>query len=183
MIRRVGLALICLLPALPAAAVDMPLRKAGLWEIRMVMAGGPLPTITMQQCTDETTDQQMSTMFGGTSNGACTKQDMQKTASGMVVDSVCSISGMTMTTHAEISGDFNSAYTVKVTSTRQGGPANIPANTQMTMEAKWLGACAADQKAGDMIMPGGMKMNIKTMQAMRPPTAPNGAAPNNTAPK
>jgi hypothetical protein len=33
----------------------------------------------------------------------------------------------------------------------------------MTVEAKWLGACTADQKPGDMIMGNGMKMNINDM--------------------
>ena len=172
-----GMLPVCILSALPAGAVDMPLRKAGLWELKMTMASGQLPTITMQQCTDETTDQQMSTMAGGNATGTCSKRDMQKTANGMTVDSVCSISGMTMTSHADISGDFNSAYTMKVTSSRQGGPANVPANTQMTIDAKWLGACKADQKAGDVIMPGGMKMNVKDMQAMRPGVPPNAMAP------
>jgi hypothetical protein len=30
----------------------------------------------------------------------------------------------------------------------------------MTMDAKWLGACAADQKPGDVIMSNGLKINI-----------------------
>jgi hypothetical protein len=34
----------------------------------------------------------------------------------------------------------------------------------MTMAAKWLGPCAADQKPGDMIMGNGFKMNILEMQ-------------------
>jgi len=49
------------------------------------------------------------------------------------------------------SGDFNSGYTVKVHSKREGrdrpGPAFRP-KTDMTIEAKWLGACKADQKPG-----------------------------------
>ena len=35
------------------------------------------------------------------------------------------------------------------------------------MKAKWLGACHPDQKAGDMIMPGGIKINIKDMQQLQ----------------
>ena len=30
----------------------------------------------------------------------------------------------------------------------------------MTIAAKWLGACKADQKPGDIIMAGGRKFNI-----------------------
>jgi hypothetical protein len=33
----------------------------------------------------------------------------------------------------------------------------------MTIAAKWLGACHADQKPGDMIMPGGIKMNLRDL--------------------
>jgi len=34
------------------------------------------------------------------------------------------------------------------------------------VEAKWLGPCKPDQKPGDMVM-GGMKMNIKDLEALR----------------
>ena len=32
------------------------------------------------------------------------------------------------------------------------------------LEAKWLGAGKPDQKPGDIMMPGGMKMNVKDMR-------------------
>jgi hypothetical protein len=35
------------------------------------------------------------------------------------------------------------------------------------MSATWIGPCKAGQKAGDIIMPGGLKMNIKDMQKLR----------------
>jgi len=38
-----------------------------------------------------------------------------------------------------------------------------------TIEAKWLGACKADQKPGDMMLPGGMKKDIKDMEKMKAP--------------
>jgi hypothetical protein len=34
----------------------------------------------------------------------------------------------------------------------------------MTMAAKWLGPCTADQKPGDMIMGNGTKINILDMK-------------------
>ena len=33
----------------------------------------------------------------------------------------------------------------------------------MTVAAKWLGPCEADQKPGDLILPNGMKMNLRDM--------------------
>jgi hypothetical protein len=160
----------CLLASLPASiarADDLPLRKPGLWEMKTVRSGSPLPSMTMQHCTDATTDKQMSTTFSPMAKELCSKNDIQKTATGYVTDSVCSVGGMAMTSHSETTGDLNSAYTVKSTSHSEGGPTGVPRDTTMTIEAKWLGACKPDQKPGDIVMPGGIKMNIKDMDKLK----------------
>jgi len=161
----VALSLLAAVPATGAAAAELPQRKAGLWDMKMVRTGSPIPDMTMQHCTDASTDKQMSTSFSP-GKDSCAKQDIQKTATGYVSDSVCTVAGMTVTSHAEITGDFNSAYTVKSTahSERAGGPAR---DSTTTIEAKWLGACKADQKPGDIMMPGGMKMNILELDKMK----------------
>ena len=158
--------LLALLP-LSAAAVELPVRKAGLWEMKVLNAGAPKPDMTMQQCTDETTDKEMSTSFSPMAKDICSKQDIQKTATGYVSDSVCGIAGMTIKSHAEIVGDFNSAYTVKSSSHSEGGMAGTGRDNSTTIEAKWLGACKADQKPGDIMMPGGMKMNILELDKLK----------------
>jgi hypothetical protein len=165
--RLAAISLLWALPALAASAVEMPTRKAGLWEIKMQRTGGPLPEMTMQHCTDETTDKQMTSTFSPMSKDICSKNDTVKTATGYTTDSICNVSGMAMTSHADITGDFNSAYTVKVTSHSQGGPSGAGRDTTMTLEAKWLGACKADQKAGDIVMPGGIKMNVKDLEKLK----------------
>jgi hypothetical protein len=162
-----GSCLLALLPALEARAVEMPVRKAGLWEMKMVRTGSPLPEMTMQHCTDATTDKQMSSAFSPMSKDVCSRQDIQKTATGYVTDSVCSVGGTSVTSHADITGDFNSAYTVKSTTQSERAPAGLPRDSTMTIEAKWLGACKADQKPGDIMMPGGMKMNITDMEKLK----------------
>ena len=87
----------------------------------------------------------------------------------MTIDSVCTVAGKTTTSHIVVSGSFESNYTMTITS--EGG--SLPQARTITLEAKWLGPCAADQKPGDMIMSNGVKMNIVDMQkAMRPPVAP-----------
>jgi hypothetical protein len=156
--------LLCVAPAL---AVEMPTRKAGLWEMKMVRTGSPLPEMTMQHCTDPATDKEMSTTFSPMSKEICSRNDIQKTATGYTTDSVCTVGGVSVTSHSETAGDFNSAYTVKVTSHSQGGPSGAARDTTMTLEAKWLGACKPDQKPGDIVMPGGMKMNVKDMEKMK----------------
>jgi hypothetical protein len=161
----VAVSLAALLPATDAATVELPVRKAGLWEMKTVRTGSSVPDMTMQHCTDASTDKQMSTTFSP-GKETCAKQDIQKTATGYVSDSVCTVAGMTVTSHAEITGDFNSAYTVKSTAhTERAGAAARDSTT--TIEAKWLGACKADQKPGDIVMPGGMKMNILELDKMK----------------
>jgi hypothetical protein len=162
-----GACLLALLPALEAGAVEMPLRKPGLWEMKMVRTGSPAPDMSMQQCTDETTEKEMSASLSPMAKEACSKNDIQKTATGYVADSICSVGGISMTSHSETTGDFNSAYTVKSTSHTQGGPAGVPRDSTTTLQAKWLGACKPDQKPGDIIMPGGIKMNIKDMEKLK----------------
>ena len=148
-------------------ADDMPLRKPGLWEMKIVKTGSLLPEMTMQHCTDETSDKQMSTAFAPVAKEACCKRDIEKTATGYVSDSVCGVGGVTMTSHSEITGDFNSAYTVKSTAHSEKGPAGLPHDVTSTIEAKWLGPCKPDQKPGDIVMPGGFKMNIKDAEKLK----------------
>src|ERR1700694_4404377 len=134
-----GACLLALLPAPDARAVEMPVRRAGLWEMKIVRTGSPLPEMTMQHCTDETTDKEMSSTFSPMSKEVCSKQEIQKTATGYVIDSVCSVGGMSMTSHSDITGDFSSAYTVKSTSHSEHGPPGLPRDSTTTIEAKWLG--------------------------------------------
>lgn len=163
----VGFCLLTQLPAPAAHAVEMPARKAGLWEMKVVRTGSPIPEMTMQHCTDAATDKEMGATFGPQTKDICSKQDIQKTSTGYVSDSVCAVAGMTITSHAEITGDFNSAYTVKSTSHSERGPAAAPRDSTTTVEAKWLGACKSDQKPGDIVMPGGRTMNVKELERMK----------------
>jgi Protein of unknown function (DUF3617) len=159
--------LLLALSARGAVADELPIRKAGLWEMKVLKSGSPIPDMTMQHCTDETTDKDMNNSVSPLAKQACAKQDLRKTATGYVSDSVCNIAGASITSHAEIVGDFNSAYTVNSTSHSDKGPGGKPLDTRTAIEAKWLGACKADQKPGDIMMPGGMKMNVKDMQKLK----------------
>jgi hypothetical protein len=158
--------LLMVLPVLEARAAELPLRKPGLWEMKVVRTGSPMPEMTMQHCTDATTDKQMSTTFSPLSKEICSKNDIQQTATGYATDSACSVAGASMTSHSDITGDFNSAYTVKTTSHTDRGPAGLR-DTTMAIEAKWLGPCKADQKPGDIVMPGGFKLNVKDAEKLK----------------
>jgi hypothetical protein len=162
-----------LLIAAPAGAVDLPTRKAGLWELTMNFHNTRLPHQTMRQCTDADSDRLMNLNFAGSNEQACSKKDIVPNGTGYVVDSICNFGGVTTTSHAVVTGSFDSAYSVDVNSTREGGPAMpgaaVGAASHMTIAAKWLGPCAAGEKPGDVIMSNGMKMNVIELQKARGP--------------
>ena len=151
---------------LPAAAAELPSRKPGLWEIKMVSEGRNIPASTVQQCVDADTDKLMMSNFGNTAAQACSRRDIQIAGTTITVDSVCAFGQTTITSHAVIAGSFDSTYTVQVTSKREGGPALPGAapggETRMSLQGTWLGPCAADQRPGDMIM-NGRKINIRDL--------------------
>jgi hypothetical protein len=149
--------LILVLGVTAAAAAELPTRKAGLWILSVKSPDGR--SVSMQQCVDARTDAALQSMSGGMAQRACSKRDMQRSGDTITIDSVCTIAGRTRTTHAVITGSFDSNYTMVMTSQGQGTPTG-----STTMTAKWTGPCAAGQKPGDTIMANGFKMNILDMQ-------------------
>lgn len=149
-----------------ARADELPTRRPGLWELKITRVGSSLPQLTMQHCTDASTDREMINTVSPMAKQICTKQDVQKTATGYVSDSVCSIAGASMTAHSEVTGDFSSAYSVTTTSHVDKGPATLR-DTTTRIEARYLGACKPGQKPGDIVMPGGFKLNVKDAEKLR----------------
>jgi hypothetical protein len=164
----------------PALGEEMPARKPGLWEMKMMAEGGGMPPQTMKQCIDAATDKAMQSQFGGGAQGTCSKQDVKKAGATTTIDSVCNVGGATTTSHIVVTGSFDSGYTMKISSTAAGGRA--PGETRMTIEAKHLGACQAGQKPGDIIMAGGMKMNVLDMQKLGAGAGAGGMMPGGMMP-
>ena len=168
---------VCLASA-SARADDLPIRKAGLWEMKVVKTGSVIPALTMQHCTDETTDKDMINSVSPLAKQICSKQDVQKTAIGYVTDAVCSVAGVSMTSHSEITGDFNAAYSVTTVAHLDKGPDNLR-DTTTKIEAKYLGDCKPGQKPGDIVMPGGgFKLNVKDTDKLKnllPSSSPSSA--------
>ncbi len=157
-------------PSLVQAA-DMPKRKPGLWEIKMTSAsersGGPMVT---QQCIDAKTDDLMQQRAQGMGKLECSKNTVRKEGGKTIAESVCKFGDTTATTRAVFSGDFSSNYRGDIHST-YSPPMMGMKEARSTVEAKWLGACKAGQKPGDVIMPGmpgGGKFNMDEMMKKMP---------------
>jgi hypothetical protein len=155
--------------ALPALADDLgiPARKAGEWKIQMVPeTAKAAPAMTFQLCLDAATDKAMMQAGAGMSGGQCTVSTPTQGPDGLAFDGSCDMGGMKTRSHTVISGDFQSSYTMKVTSDVEGGPAGMPKHSVMTQNATWVGACPAGMAPGEMLMPGGIKVNA--LKAMKP---------------
>jgi len=163
--RLVTSAFLILTSALPTLAAELPTRKPGLWEMKTSFPSRSGVAPVMQVCIDASTDQMMQSSAGAFAQGACSKREVQRSGNTITIDSACTLGGKTATAHAVMTGSFDSAYTMTVTSQSESLPGGKMA---MTIEAKWLGPCTADQKPGDMIMANGVKMNILEMQKRSP---------------
>lgn len=144
----------------PAGPLTPPPRKPGLWVQKVSMAQMEQST---RMCLDQATDRQMAWWGSQAAKSNCEQQQITRHAGGgWEFHSVCkSADGATTTSDGVASGDFNSHYKVDVTSTTTGGPMPQANGThKIAIEATWAGPCPAGMKAGDMEMPGGMKINM-----------------------
>jgi hypothetical protein len=162
----------------PAAPMTPPPRKPGLWEMKISTAG---MNQTMKQCLDESVEQKMKWWGSQAQNkqSSCEQESITPHAGGgWDFHSVCKMgeSG-TITSDGSATGDFSSHYKVEVNSVTTGSPmAQANGTHKTTIEAAWTGPCPADMKAGDMEMPGGMRINTMDAMSGKPP-AGGGAGP------
>jgi Protein of unknown function (DUF3617) len=143
-----------------APAAELPSRKPGLWQVKTRIENSNAPEREVQQCIDAATDQITQSSAGPFAAAACPERAVQRSENSVVIDSSCTVGGKPATAHADVTGSFDSAYTMTVTAQSGGFP---DGKMIMTMEGKWLGPCAADQKPGDIVMGNGVKINIPEM--------------------
>ena len=144
-----------------ARADEIPVRKAGLWEVKTAVGGGA--GLTVKQCVDEKTDRMMNSLTGPLAETACPRLDVKRAGDTITIDASCAILNKSATTRAVITGSFERAYEMQVTTQGDAVPP-----VAMTVTGTFLGPCAAGQKPGDLIMPGGIKLNMRDLQTKKP---------------
>jgi hypothetical protein len=143
-----------------ALAADLPKRKPGLWEINTRMDGVPNMG-AMHQCIDRNTDnllQQEATKH----KQDCSVLDIKPSGNKVVIHSVCKMEGTTVTTDGVFEGAFDSSYKGRM-KIRYTPPMQGMSESNLTQEARWVGACKPGQKPGDVIMPNMGGFNINEM--------------------
>jgi hypothetical protein len=142
-----------------AQAQDVPKRKSGLWEVKRTTVRTGEKARVVQMCIDEASDNAVRQLAEGMRNESCKTTKLTREGDKMTVDAVCNLgqTKVTSTTHAVITGKFDSAYKIESTS-KYDPPMYGRAEGGSTLEGRWLGACKPDQKPGDYILPNGVKL-------------------------
>ena len=116
---------------------------------------------TVRQCTDAATDE-LLILHAAPLALACPTRDVQRTGGTVTINAACVHEGEPVTSSTEITGSFDSTYTMQVTATAPHGVMT------KAMTGTWLGPCAAGQKPGDEIMEDGRRSNILEAQEALP---------------
>jgi hypothetical protein len=165
MFANVLLGLVMLSGVAAAASYDPPRRKSGLWEIKINSPQGRGTTI--QQCVDQKTDDMMKNDMEDGTKMSCSKSEFRKEGDKIVHDSTCKVEGSTAKTRTVLSGRFDANYQVESKSTYDPPLQGMRESTTQ-MDAKWLGACKAGQKAGDVSVPGMPSINMDELMKKMP---------------
>lgn len=142
-------------PTSAKGGILTPHRKAGLWQLAIDTSGGPGVSFTGQTCVDASTDQDFAWHGPHSTSQNCDKTVMRPTLGGLAFDSVCRMGKRTITSHGVVTGDFNTAYNVDVTTRMDPAQPGMPTEMRSQVKAKWMGACPQGMKPGSVKM-GGM---------------------------
>jgi hypothetical protein len=142
-------------------AQDKFQRKSGLWEVKRTSTRTSEQTRVYQMCIDQASDNALRQLAEGMRNERCEPSKVTRDGDKLVVDAVCKLgrTNTKATTHAVITGKFDTAYKIESKSTFDP-PILGKAEGTTVMEAKWTGACKPDQRPGDVILPNGAKMSV-----------------------
>ncbi len=126
--------------AAPVPAADAPVGPAiGQWEMTLTAAGMSMPKqkICYKEQISFADAQEMQKQAGMT----CSENAYTPTADGLTGRSVCTMDGQTITTDSKITGDFNTAYTMEMSSSIDPAPPGMPNPSTTTINMVRLGDC------------------------------------------
>lgn len=147
------------LVASAAAADQLPHRKSGLWQITDAMSSSKMPPLSSKLCIDARTDDAIMSKGNAASKRMCSRHSLKMGGNVATINSTCKFGRSTITTRSTITFSGDAAYRTE-THVRYSPPFHGRVESVMTQDARWMGSCPPDMKAGEMIGPNGMKMNM-----------------------
>ena len=142
------------------APAAMPQRMPGLWEQKVSTEGR---SQVSQLCLDRTVERRFTWWGQHAGRTGCSPPRITPhPGGGWDFASTCDMGpGGKTSTEGAVTGDMAKSYRLSARSTVSGASApQMNGAHEMTLEASWKGPCPAGMQPGDMLLPGGMKINM-----------------------
>jgi hypothetical protein len=155
-------------PTGPVTLQSIPHRKPGLWSQTMTMTGMPDQMPSLKICVDEASEAKTSLLVQQNQDSHCGAPQLTRNLDGSIAFTThCDMGTIgKIDTSGTVKGDFNTAYTVDMTSVSTGGAPGAGETHHITLSATRVGDCLPGQSGGDIIMANGMKLNALRRAAM-----------------
>lgn len=159
---RLAACVLALCTTAAMAAVDLPTMKPGLWETQVTRDAAPSKAPATRMCIDTATQKEMMAMGMGAAKSMCAKNDIRRDGMKVYGNSECKIGDSTMKSQSVTTFSGDSSYKIDVDATYDP-PFMGRAASKTHIDAKWTGACPADMQPGDVMLPGGQKINMHSV--------------------
>lgn len=158
-------------PPPPKPQEPLPSRQAGLWETTLSEEGSESQAQTMRICIDAATEKELGITGTDLNGERCHNtavSHLDDGSWGLLAE--CNMgSGGKMEVSGNITGDYTRDYTMTLrTQTTGAALAHMNRVVNMTIKSKRLSACKADQKPGDVTLPGDVSFNLYDMAGREP---------------
>jgi len=147
-----------------ANPVELPMRKAGLWQLTTVMDEGAGPREhAFKMCIDASMEQNTvhASMIEHQSN--CSTYDV-KTADGMTtVNADCVFNSASVQSRTEMKGDFKTSFEIDIESTTlaKQGAQSRPIKRTIKQTGNYIGESCGDVGPGEALTPEGDKFVVQ----------------------
>lgn len=123
----------------PAAATALTGPAAGKWRMTMTTQGMSMPPTEI--CYEKQMTMEEAQAVQAEAGVECSENTFNATPGGMTGHSVCKMGDMTMTSDTKVVGDFNTAYTMEVTSSMNPAPTGMPNPSVTSIKMERIGDC------------------------------------------
>jgi hypothetical protein len=154
------------LPTAARATDDPPPLHPGLWEARTSFPSRPNAGAEVTRvCIDRQTQGRMLQQTSLAMLHMCSRHEYGMHAGRFVTSSYCTIAGSIIEGRTETTFSHDTAYHTEVVG-RITPVGRTVASQRTTIDARYVGKCPADMKAGDMTLPNGQRLNLLEMSAV-----------------
>ena len=149
-----------------ANEVTLPERKAGLWELKTSIDEGAGPRENaMKLCIDATMEATTVKTSFNEHKANCEKYEVVRLSDATTVDMSCKFNNRHVTGKTEMSGDFKSAFKVRIESTTSDDAANetrtVTVHRVITQEGTYIGESCGDLAPGQALTADGQKVLVQ----------------------